>query len=336
MREADGGESMKTLLGGFATALVAASAFAAIDGTVTNRTTGKPQPGIAVNLIKLGRGMEVASSVKTDAQGRFSFPVEAEAQMPYLVQAFHEGVSYSKMIQPGTPATGLSVDVFDVATRVSGVKIGEHIIFLEPGSAGLQVNELLAVRNEGNVTLNDDAGTLRFWLPPGANGQVRVSVTTGAGMPIQRQAQKTKQANIWTVAYPVKPGETRFNLTYVLPTADAFESKVLHSANLRIVTPNGVQIAGGDVKPLGTEPQTQATIYAATGPDLKLKIAGAPVAAAAAPAAEGGDQEAGSGIEQKLPFLYKRLPVVLALTASMLVVGFALLFRKRTEPGARA
>ena len=315
--------------------LLSTAAFGAIDGTVVNRTNGKPQAGIAVNLLKLGRGMEMASSVKTDAQGRFSFPVEAEAQMPYLVQAFHAGVSYSKMIQPGTPTTGLNVDVYDVSTKAS-VKVGEHIIFLEPGPSGLQVNELLAVRNEGNVTLNDEAGTIKFWLPPAANGQVRASVTTGAGMPIQRQAQKTSKPNVWTVAYPVKPGETRFNLTYVLPTADAFESKVLDSGNLRVVTPNGVQITGGDVKPLGTEPQTQATIYSATGPDLKLQLAGTPAAAAAAPAAEAAEEEAGSGIEQKLPFLYKRLPLVLALTASMLVVGFAILFRKSSEPGPGA
>ncbi|HET8550427.1 MAG TPA: carboxypeptidase-like regulatory domain-containing protein [Bryobacteraceae bacterium] len=320
---------MKRFAGILAAQVLCSAAFGAIDGTVTNRTTGRPQPGIAVNLIKLGRGMEMASSVKTDGQGRFRFPIDAEPQMPYLVQAFHEGVSYSKMIQPATPTSGLAVDVYDVSSNATGVKTGEHIIFLEPGPSGLQVNELIAVRNEGNVTLNDEAGTIRFWLPPAASGQVRVSVSTGAGMPIQRKAEQTNQANIWSVAYPIKPGETRFNLTYMLPAADTFQSQILHSANLRLVAPHGVQISGDTVKQLGTEPQTQATIYSAQGPNLNVQVSDTPAAAATAPAAAGGEEDSGSGVEQKLPFLYKRLPLILALAGGILFVGFVLLYRKQ-------
>lgn len=310
--------------------LLSPAAFAAIDGTVTNRTAGKPQSGISVNLIKLGGGMEIASSVKTDGQGRFSFEVQPDAQTPYLVQAFHEGVSYSKMIQPGTPATGLAIDVFDLSASGGSVKTTEHILFLEPGQAGLQVNEIMAIQNSGNTTYNDaDNGTLRFWLPPAANGQVRVSFNTGAGVPIQRQAQKTKQANVWSVAYPIKPGETRVNLTYTVPTPEAFESRILHSGNLRVVAPHGVQISGPEVKALGTEPQTQATVYAATGPELKLAISGTPVATAAAAPAEGGEDPGGS-IEQKLPFMYNRLALVLSLAGAILFVGLVILYRRQS------
>jgi hypothetical protein len=322
---------MNKLIGGLAVLLLSGPAFAAIDGTVTNRTSGKPQPGISVNLIRLGRGMEMASTVKTDAQGRFSFPVEAEAQMPYLVQAFHEGVSYSKMIQPGTPTTGLSVDVFDVSAKASEVETSEHIIFIEPGQAGLQINEIMAIRNQGNVTFNDPSGTVRFWVPAGAGDQVRVSFSTGAGVPITREAQKTSRENVWSVAYPIKPGETRLNITYVLPAATTFESRTLHFGNLRVVAPHGVQLSGAGLTSLGTEPQTQATIYAAKGPEFKVEISGTPVAAtapAAAADASGGEDPGGS-IEQKLPFLYNRLSLILALAGGILFVGFVLLYRKQ-------
>ena len=46
--------------------LLASIATAAVDGTVTNRTTGKPQPGATVTLYKLGQnGLESVESVKT-------------------------------------------------------------------------------------------------------------------------------------------------------------------------------------------------------------------------------------------------------------------------------
>ena len=47
-------------------------ASAAVDGVVVNRTTGKPQPGATVTLIRLGNAMNTVGSVTTDAQGRFT------------------------------------------------------------------------------------------------------------------------------------------------------------------------------------------------------------------------------------------------------------------------
>src|SRR5258707_14320771 len=36
-------------------------------------------------------------------------------------------------------------------------------------------------------------------------------------MPIPRVAEKTKDANIYSVKFPIKPGETLFDLNYSLP-----------------------------------------------------------------------------------------------------------------------
>ena len=58
--------------GFFALFLLAASAFGAVDGTVTNKTVGKPQAGATVTLFKLGgAGMEAVESVKSDASGKY-------------------------------------------------------------------------------------------------------------------------------------------------------------------------------------------------------------------------------------------------------------------------
>ena len=47
---------------------------AAVDGTVINQTTGKPQPGATVTLYKLGpdRSRSDRPGVKSDAQGKFT------------------------------------------------------------------------------------------------------------------------------------------------------------------------------------------------------------------------------------------------------------------------
>src|SRR4051794_20533912 len=93
--------------------LSAASLSAAVDGTVTNRTTGKAQPGATVTLIKLGGGMETVASAKSDTLGKFSLAQDLQAGSPYLVQTLYQGVTYNKAIPPGSPSTGLAVDVYD-------------------------------------------------------------------------------------------------------------------------------------------------------------------------------------------------------------------------------
>ena len=49
-------------------------AFGAFDGTIINRTTGKPAAGTIVSLVQPGGGgMQTLASVKTDADGKFKF-----------------------------------------------------------------------------------------------------------------------------------------------------------------------------------------------------------------------------------------------------------------------
>ena len=57
----------------WALVMCCAPAAAAITGTVMNRTTGKPQAGITVSLLRMGqKGPEPAGDVKSDAQGKFN------------------------------------------------------------------------------------------------------------------------------------------------------------------------------------------------------------------------------------------------------------------------
>src|SRR5437899_6761110 len=113
MRQAHGGERMKKLAG---LLLVAAPLFAAVSGVVTNRTTGAPQANTTVTLYKFGQGgMEPADSTKTDAQGKFSIDKDVQAPGPKMVRVEIDGVTYNKMLSPGTPTTGIVLDVYNAA-----------------------------------------------------------------------------------------------------------------------------------------------------------------------------------------------------------------------------
>ena len=313
-----------------------ATANAAIDGVVMNQTAGGPQAGATVNLVKLGAGMENAGSTKTDAQGRFSFDVTAQPGAPYLVQAVHEQVNYSKMLQPGAAMSGVQIDVFDSVAKAGEAKVSQHMILLEPTGSELQVSESIIYTNSGRTTFNDTtAGTLRFYVPGGA--EARVSVTPPNGMPVQRPAEKASAANTYFVRYPIKPGETRFDLSYVVPGATTFESRILHGGGpLRIVAPRGVKLVGDALSDLGPEPRTQATVYDVKASEYKLAIEGTGSLRAATEGSAPADaaaEDSGPSIEAAKPRIYDKLPWILGLSAAMLAVGFVILYRSDAPAG---
>src|SRR5215467_11030210 len=98
-------------------------ALAAVDGIVTNQTTGKPQPGATVTLYKLGaqNGLESVESVKSDAQGHFE--IHQDLQGPRLLQAAYDGVTYNHMLPPGAPSSGVGLDVYNSATKPGDAKV---------------------------------------------------------------------------------------------------------------------------------------------------------------------------------------------------------------------
>lgn len=146
--------------------LTALPLLAAIDGTVVNKTTGQPQPGVTVSLTKLGQnGMEPAGSAKSGADGKFS--IEAPAGSVHLLQATYQGVAYNMQLQPNAPTTGLQVQVFDALPKLSAIDMSQHMILVESDGKELVVNETVIFQNDSQTTWYDPkAGTLHFTAPP--------------------------------------------------------------------------------------------------------------------------------------------------------------------------
>jgi hypothetical protein len=308
-------------------------AFASVEGVVINGTTGQPQPNTIVSLVQPSQGgMRTLGSVKTDAQGKFR--IDKEAQGPQLVQALYSGVTYNKMVFPGAPSMGVRVDVFDSTNKPGIAKVSQHFIVLQPSASELAVSEGILYQVDSKLTYNDPSnGSFRFYLPPEANGQVTVTVNAPGGMPITRPAQKTNLENVYKIDYPIKPGETRFDLNYIVPAASpqTFSSKILHTEGISdLVIPNGVTVKGDDVDLAGQEPKTQANIYRIKNGSFKVEVEGT---GALRPGGEGApDEDNGApNIEQVKPRIYGSLYWILGMTFGVLALGSLLLYRNTTK-----
>jgi len=323
--------------------LFSASLFAAITGEVRNETTGKPQSGATVALYKLGTqtGLELIDQAKSDAQGQFT--INQEVRGPHLIRTAFDGVTYNHMLPPGQSTTGLTLDVYNASKQPGEAKVGKHMILLEPGGGQITVNETYLFTNPGKTAWNDpDKGTLRFFLPEGTGGKVQVNATAPGGMPLGTPVMRvSRNENIFASDFAVKPGDTRFDLTYSVPYTEGapYAGRVItKDENTYLIVPDGVTLTGDNLNDLGTEPRTKAHIFGLSGSTYNVKLTGL---AAAGPAdsgadAAGPDSDAGPKIEQIMPRVFGQAKLIIALALGILALGFALLYRAQSPPSVAA
>lgn len=322
MRKGDGVKILFWLLA------IGYSLLGAVDGTVVNATTGKSQPSVILQLVQPGsQGMQTIATVKSDAEGKFKIDKDFPPGQA-LLQAIYQGVLYTLVLPPGGPMSGVHVKVYDATAKPGVAKISQHMILIEPSATSLDISETFLIENETTTTFQDPVnGSVRFYLPEAADGKVSVTINSPGGMPIQRAAEKTKEKNVYKIQYPVKPGESRFDVSYALPPSTTFTSKILHSDGVtRLVTPPAVTLEG--VESLGQEPQTKAHIYAAGDSAYTIQITGTGSLRNAEPAAA-DDEDAGQPqLEEKAARVYSRMDWVLGLAFAILGLGGVLLYRR--------
>jgi plastocyanin len=313
--------------------LAANAAFGAIDGTVINKTTGVPAANVSITLVKPGQGgMKTLGTTLSDASGHFAFANDQPGGGPQLLQAAFQGVNYNKLLTPATPTSGVELEVYDVSKTPGAAQVTQQFMVFEPDSSKIAVGETVIFQNSSTTTFNNEqTGSFRFYLPPAANGQVRVQVQGPQGMPLPRAAEKTEQENVFKISYPVKPGETQFEITYNIPAGPPFTYrgrivpvKGLQMGPMRLIAPSGVTMTGADVQSVGTEPKTQATIYTVTKPDFSVDIAGTGTLHPPEPEAPDNDSPP---VTTGDPQIYKHLPWLAGLALGILAVGLVVLYR---------
>ena len=257
-------------------ALACAPAIGAVEGVVLNGTTGQPQSGVTVNLVQPGaQGMQALGNTTSDKDGVFRIDKDPAPTGPALLQSTYTGVTYTNMLPPGTPTTGVKVTVYSSTAEPPAEMKTQHLILLEPGATSLKISETFYTQNASKLAYQDTAnGSVRFYLPEGAPSNIQATIDS-TGVPIKRPIEKGKQAGLYKISYPLKPGETRIDLEYELPASATFAGKVVNSdPPARLVTPANVTLSGDGISDAGQEPSTGARVYTFTGTSFKASILG--------------------------------------------------------------
>lgn len=213
-------------------------------------------------------------------------------------------------------ATVLACLLAVMLQAAAGVKVLEHVVWLEPVQNELVIRESIILRNDGKPAHR----TVRFYVPDSALRPPAVSATAPNAAPVEQPAVKTRERNVYKADVPIQPGETRFDISYVVPfsSTGVFSGKVLEEeGRVWLVTPQGVTLKGDGLQPPRQDPTTRAFIYEVKGREYKVELE-----AAAA------EQENGPSLDQILPRIYGSVYPILGLTLGVLALGFVLLYRR--------
>jgi hypothetical protein len=305
--------------------LLQCPAAAAIDGVIINGTTGNPAAAVTIHLVEPGAGgMQTLAGVQSDRNGHFEIGNEVPHGRVALLQARYKGATYNIVLQPGVPTIGLHLSIYDSTAMPKTAKVAQHMVLIQPEANVIQIGETLLLENSTQLTFMDEAkGSIEFYVPPAFAGELSCTVKAPDGMPIQRSVEKTGEPNVYKVNYPLKPAETRFDLTYTVPAADTFAGRNLYADSpARLVTPPSVSLSGEGIESVGQEPASQAHIYNVQSSSYEVKLfKGGPTA----------DDSGQPTTEETSARLYTKLPWVLGLTFGILTLGGCLLYRRNTE-----
>jgi 5-hydroxyisourate hydrolase-like protein (transthyretin family) len=245
---------------------VAASAQTSIKGTVTNKTTGKPAAGDDVVLIRLQQGMQESTRSKTDGKGRFSLTVPDPGGV-HLVRVTHDKANYFQPVQPGTDT--IDVEVFTAAAKVEGVTGEADVMRLQtdPSGTALTVVENFFVKNDSTPPKTQFSDhPFDFYLPAGAVIEGSAALGPG-GMPVRSAPVPVGDPNHYTFIFPIRPGETRFQVSYKLPYNGslAFTPKPgMVTDTIAVIMPKSMTFkAGPNVSYSPVTEETTAQTYAA-------------------------------------------------------------------------
>ena len=328
---------------------VAVASAATITGTVTNGTTGKPAAGDDVILIKLQQSMQEEARTKTDAQGHYSLTASDDS-IPHLVRVVHQKVLYHQPAPPGT--THADVQVFDAAAKLVGVSGIVDLMLLQTDNTGLQVTETYGVRNSSSPprTLMSDR-TLEIYLPEGAAVDQGMAQGPG-GMPVRSAPVPLPDKNHYAFIFPIRPGETRFQLSYHLPYSGSFSFAprlTLPVENLAVMLPHSMQFSASKAgvfeagEENGVAVQVAKNVAAGNAPAFKVSGSGTVpnealgddpkgAASASAPANRPGG---GIGTPESTPDpLANYRWYIVGLAALLLAAGAFWITNRRAAPAA--
>jgi hypothetical protein len=263
-----------TLLLAFATPSRAAN----LTGTVTNKTSEKVSSGDDVVLLKLSEGMQEAARGKTDSQGKFNLPIPDDGGQ-HLVRVTHQGVNYFKPAPSGT--TSVQVDVYDAGKQVQGVAGRADIMRVQADKGQMEITQLFVLQNNSKPPRTQMSDrSFEFTLPEGAVVDGSLAAGPG-GMPVNSAPVPTGEKNHYAFVFPIRPGETKFRVTYHLPYTGSFSFQpqiFTPMEDVVVMLPKSMEFKGGSSAFASSGDEKGLSMYVAhnvaAGKQLAFSVSG--------------------------------------------------------------
>jgi len=282
----------------FVLAVAAAANAGTIAGIVINRTTGKPERNVALDLLSPTQNMTELATATSDANGHFAVTKDSVGMAPILIRATFHDVSFNTFAPPGRP--NVEVEVYDISKDAKTITIPSHIVIFQPQGDKLIGAEEYEVANSSQppVAYFRTEGNFDFVIPEsGTLGQV--STTSGMGMSVA-QASIDKGKGRFAIAYAFRPGQTNVRLSYELAYPNNSATVKLPAtyagARLLVVAPPGVTVTGDGLSAAGQEQGMMVYTHEplpAKGV-LSVSLSGVGSAAPSDSGGQGGAQEGNS------------------------------------------
>ncbi len=203
---------------------------------------------------------------------------------------------------PGSTTAELTV--YDSTKKLDSLSQTVEVDRYQTDGKQLQGITLYAIRNQSQPprTLADDKRTFEIVLPDGAEVESAQAKGPG-GQPIAVELAPTSQKNHYAFNYPLRPGETQFQVSYHLPYSGEASISPKPQADVQhfvVMTPKGMTFTPKNPQQFQSMPdETGAAIMVVTnvkpGQDLSFRIAGAGIFQAEGQQGAQGGGEPGGG-----------------------------------------
>jgi hypothetical protein len=229
--------------------------------------------------------MSEVGHATTNAQGRYT--LNLPGQVPYLVRVTHQGAEYFIAAPQGGGAGDISV--YDVAAKVEGITIAEHVTGIETDNGQLRVVERYDIHNASSPPRTQwSKQSFQVILPGDAVvGDASAQRPGASSLPTSVKLNPDGPKGHYSFDFPIQPDQeakgTLFQVQYNLPYGDgkySFHSQVtLPADTIWIVLPKSMTFTGGSGAGFETSPQDPSvqTFLArnvAPGKTLEFSVAG--------------------------------------------------------------
>ena len=234
---------------------------ATVSGTVTNMTTNKPAAGDQVTLLEPMSGMSEVGHATTNGQGKYT--LDLPGQVPYLVRVTHQGAEYF-IAAPQGGGNG-DISVYDVAAKVEGISIAEHVTGIETDNGQLRVVERYDIHNASSPPRTQwSKQSFQVILPADAViGDTSAQRPGASSLPTSVKLDPDGPKGHYSFNFPIQPDQeakgTLFQVQYNLPYSSGkynFQSQVtLPADTVWVVLPKAMTFTGGSGSGFESSPQ---------------------------------------------------------------------------------